>query len=155
MNIKLNGYKIDTLNSTEYKILSINKCCDKILRSAAINLHNEPTDSQENIYKPMVAILYRDIVAGGVDFYRYYKINYCPFCGEKINIEIDSVEDVTEKYNKIKEKRYNLRQMLRDCDSKSMERKLEEKIRELNKKIDYYFETDKWTVELDEYDYYD
>lgn len=132
MNIKVKEYKIDTLNSTEYKILSIDKCCDKILRNSSINLYNAYIDSPKNIHEPIVSIRqYQSTYE--CDFDYYYKMNFCPFCGEKIDIKIDSVENVTEEYEKSRK----------------------ESITKLYRKTKYYLKTDKWEIEKDEYDYFD
>lgn len=60
-------------------------------------------------------------------------MNFCPFCGEKIDIKIDSVENVTEEYEKSRK----------------------ESITKLDRKTKYYLKTDKWEIEKDEYDYFD
>lgn len=56
--------------------------------------------------------------------YRYYPIEYCPHCGERIVIEIVKEEDVTEQYKKLVDQRYMIHKKIQSTDSKKKEKEL-------------------------------
>lgn len=73
----------------------------------------------------------------------YYKIQYCPHCGEKIEISVVDEIDASEEYRELTSKRDELNKKRRKTDSKKREYELTEEIRELDKLInDFYYLTE-------------
>lgn len=87
---------------------------------------------------------------GGEDFEenRYYPLNFCPFCGEKIETEIVREEDVTAECERLERERQILWKGSQVTDSKSKETDLRRKVQELDDKIAYYNELREYEEEV-------
>jgi hypothetical protein len=72
----------------------------------------------------------------------FYKLNYCPICGEKIEIEIVDNVDVTNEYEQLSKERNEIRKKCMKTDSKKKARELELQRRELDMKIESFYQTD-------------
>ena len=71
--------------------------------------------------------------------YNYFQINHCPFCGEKIEIEIVEEVYVTEEYYNLVSERDKFHKKWCDCDSIKRKRELENLWREYDKKINEFY----------------
>lgn len=73
-----------------YKILNLRKCCDEIL-GGDVELNGDEIDYERNEDYIHLAFTYE----GECELY-YKSIEFCPFCGEKIFVEIVDYEDATK-----------------------------------------------------------
>lgn len=65
----------------------------------------------------------------------YYRIGYCPFCGQKININIARKEDRSADYSTMSTLRGLLKERIESTDSKKESDSLDKEIKELDRKI--------------------
>jgi hypothetical protein len=74
------------------------------------------------------------------DFYvtdtYYIPLDYCPFCGEKIEVEVVKREDITEEYLNAKREYEKVHDKWAKCDSIKRRNALEEEWRQLSDKMD-------------------
>lgn len=70
----------------------------------------------------------------------YYKIDFCPVCGEKIIIKIIEGRDYTEKYKILEEERETLHKEEINCDSKKRSAELSTKIWELHEQMNSFYD---------------
>lgn len=70
----------------------------------------------------------------------YYTINYCPFCGEKININLKDEIDKSKLYTALVNSRDAFKEAFNETDSVKTQKRLEEKIREVTRKINDMWE---------------
>ena len=131
MEIKVEKWITDEVVS--FKILGIEKCCDKLINSKNITVNNE--FDEEYLVKlcgeSMDYTTYDDY-----DFPTpYYEtINYCPFCGSPIFIEITNTIDKTKEYDALRKEREILWDKCKKTDSKNEELLLKEQIKEIDKR---------------------
>ena len=139
MNIKVEKWIFDE-DVESYHILDIEKCCDELIEN-----EDYITICCDDGYSVKIMSSYdaydgwddcRDIITN------YKAINYCPFCGEKINIEIVNTIDKTAEYEKLINKRDSLNIQRRKTDSKKEERELSEEIEILDKQIKMFYKSD-------------
>lgn len=71
----------------------------------------------------------------------YYPIKYCPFCGEKIEVEVLESIDKTKEVEKINSMIEELRKKVNSCDSKKKCASLNKEIKALYALSDYYYTT--------------
>jgi hypothetical protein len=151
MKIKVEKWIID--DNTSYKILSIEQCCDKIIKSENISINNE-LDDFNPYYKDntkdinySVKLIKNEYGYDGRNDTYYETINYCPWCGEKIEIEIINTIDKTEEYKSLQQERNLLWGKCCRTDSKKKEYELQSKVTELDKKINSMLISDDFTKE--------
>lgn len=72
----------------------------------------------------------------------FYKLNYCPICGEKIEVEIVDNVDITEEYERLSKERDEIHKKWIKTDSKKKERELSDKRQKLDQKINSLYWTD-------------
>ena len=139
-------------DEVSYKYKPMSFCCEKLARNLVIELVAGEYDDAENyISEPRFCIAdYEEWTEGGEDFKQdnYYPINFCPFCGEKIETEIIREEDVSDEYARLERERDILCKGARVTDSKSKEEDLRKKVRELEDKLNYYNELRKYKEEV-------
>ena len=75
----------------------------------------------------------------------YYKINYCPFCGEPIETSVVGEEDVDNYYKSLRKQREELWKKYNKTDSKKKAQELYEQVHKLDNQID-------WLYRLTEYE---
>lgn len=147
MNIKVEKWEFDGKRS--YKILELTKCCDKITKSEVVTLRDEYENGDDSDYSVKLIEDQEAVLSGDDDWYSYERINFCPFCGEKIDIEIVNTIDKTEEYLELKQDRSELWEKCRKTDSKKKESQLREQIYELDKKINEMYVNDNFKEKLE------
>lgn len=148
MNIKVEKWEFDGERS--YKILELTKCCDKITKSNVITLRDEYENDDDLDYSVKLRDVnyeYDNYDRDYYDYTTYESIQYCPFCGEKIDIEIVNTIDKTEEYLELKQDRSELWEKCRKTDSKKKESQLREEIYELDRKINEFHINDNFKEE--------
>lgn len=145
MYIKTKKIKFD--DEVSYKETQFEYCCDKMEDNDAIVLGNEYDEFEyEGVYS--VKLMKTDVNYGVYDDdytsedYRYYKIDFCPFCGEKIVIEVVEEVDLSEEYFNLKEQRDEHWDECRKTDSKKKENELREIVHELDRRINDFYKSD-------------
>ena len=78
----------------------------------------------------------------------YYKVDFCPHCGEKIEISVVDEIDANEKYKELESKRDELSKRRRKTDSKKREYELTEEIQELDRLINDFHDVSEYKEEL-------
>lgn len=148
MNIKVEKWEFD--GERLYKILELTKCCDKITKSNVITLRDEYENDDDLDYSVKLRDVNYEYDSYDRDYYdytTYESIQYCPFCGEKIDIEIVNTIDKTEEYLELKQDRSELWEKCRKTDSKKKESQLREEIYELDRKINEFHINDNFKEE--------
>lgn len=151
--------------NTVYKVKKMEYCCKKLEKNPLIRLmhtyvesaycnHCEvPDDGKDHCTECMV---FEETDAGGMKLsmmieetdthpvpwedyydtdYRYYPIEYCPHCGNKIEIKVVKEENLDSAYNDLIAERENLQIKARRTNSKRKEASLQEKLSNVDKKI--------------------
>ena len=77
-----------------------------------------------------------------------YPIQFCPHCGEKIEISVVEEIDVSYKYNELSKQRKELWKKCQRTDSKKKEVELREQVRKLDKQIDSFYWLDEWKEDV-------
>lgn len=152
MKIKVEKWIVG--HEVSYKILDIEKCCDKLINSKNISINTE-FDEHEDCYNEdkmnysvkLVRSEYDEEVG---DIYYYEKVDFCPWCGKPITIEIVNEVDKTEEYKLLQEQRDALWKKCCKTDSKKKESQLREQVRELDNKINNMLTSDDFEKEVEE-----
>ena len=160
MKIKVEKWITDEYDNVSYKIKEIHKCCDKLINSKNISANAEYCEDEhytgDNTYedcsysvklvrKEEEGIPWEDYTE--TRFY-YEKIGFCPFCGEKIEIEIsDEVIDKQEEITQLEKEREETWDKCRKTDSKKKEQELQKRVRQLDNKINEIHMNDDFTKE--------
>ena len=140
MKIGLVELKINEGNYYKYK--SFKYCCTKIRDNPCIVFTGE--DIVEESDDPSIWNIPKFCIRKEVtqdfweDTFEYtnnFPINFCPFCGEKIEISIAEKKDISDVYNRLEGKRKSIRERIMKTDSKSRDIKLNGKARIIDRKI--------------------
>lgn len=139
MNVKAEKWLVD--DSESYKIVEFRKCCDKIVEYSNIRLTNECSDDTwECVYS---AFFVRETFdCEGFTTTEYDTIHFCPFCGEKIIVEIVKTIDKTDLYNALKKGSDFLCKEYNKTDSISRQREINKEVQEIRKEIDSLLNSD-------------
>ena len=91
---------------------------------------------------PSFALWYSEVIKDWDDEYEedtYYKINYCPFCGEPIEISVVGEEDIDECYKVLSKQRDELWKKYKRTDSKKKSEELRKQVQELDDQINWFY----------------
>lgn len=144
--------KTQLMNIVSYKVLNKEFCCDGI-KCLPVDLHytcpenidlyelNE--DDNGLRFGLMLDELYTWYDGDDTqEDIRYYLIDYCPMCGEKIEIDIIREIDKTDEHSNLKSQYEEMHNKWIKCDSKKKSRELERQWREIDKVINEFYKTD-------------
>jgi hypothetical protein len=138
MNLKLKEIKVD--NCLAYKIVKARICCEQIKDCKFIDLY------QRFDYEPQIAISQKTKEYVGDDVWlndiNYTKIEFCPFCGEKIIVDIVQSEDETCYYNQLQEREIQARISSRNTDSKAEKKSYIRVAQDYSEELNYYLTND-------------
>ena len=84
---------------------------------------------------------------GYITDYRYYPIDYCPHCGQPIEIEIIKEEVVTDQYKRLVEQKNAIYKKMKSTDSKKKERELSKEVCLITQKLNNMYEDCAWYME--------
>lgn len=154
MKIKVEKWIID--GEVSYKVLNIERCCDKLINSKNTRLNKAydehgcyDYDSEEDY---SVKLFRKEEWTDWEDTFSenyYEKIDYCPFCGEKIIVEIVNEIDKTGEYKELQKQRSELWKKCCKTDSKKKEETLRQQVNELDIKINNILTSDDFIKEND------
>lgn len=125
MQLQVEKWIINKTNCEySYHIAGLEKCCDKLINSQNITINAEYDEPYS------VNLIHNEYyewgeVCNDVD---YEEILYCPFCGEKIEIEIIKEVDILDKYNELSKIEHELIYKRNHTDSKKEESELQNMI---------------------------
>lgn len=136
-----------------YKYLPYEYCCDKLKGFSRIFLCNEldsmdtnnGIDEDGNLIPGFSLCVDEEEPWEEGTWAYYYRIDYCPFCGEKININVVNDVDKSELYTKLENCYKAFKEAAEETDSVKTKNRLEEEIEQVRRKM-----TDMW--EFGEYD---
>lgn len=127
MKIKLEKWIVDKENEEySYHIVDINKCCDKLINSPIITFGVKDSYS---------ASMYQEWECDFGYDYIDEEIQYCPFCGEKIETEIVNTIDKEDDYNRFCDSIKDLLRKRNSCDNIGKRDKIQQEICSINQKI--------------------
>lgn len=150
MKIELIRLKFDDTYSYKYK--PFKHCCDEIQKDKTIVFTGEDINDigGECIYIPQFCTSYTEIFNSWGDEFEQtdnYPIQFCPHCGEKIEISVVDEIDVSDKYNELSKQRKELWKKCQRTDSKKKESELSEQVRKLDDQINDFYELGEWKGE--------
>lgn len=129
MKIKVEKLIIDKENEEySYHIVDINKCCDKLINSSIIVFGTNSGDAYS-------ASMYQELECDFGYDYINEEIQYCPFCGKKIEIEIVNTIDKEDDYNRLYDSIKDLLRKRNSCDSIRKRDEIQQEICSINQKI--------------------
>ena len=142
-----------------YKVVSKEYCCDDM--RIAVQQKRIMLQAYDNgEYNPKLSDIKPTLVLNYVDSFMLddyltdqnytYKIDYCPFCGKPICIEIVSNKDITKEYDEIADLREELNNKCCKTDSKKKEQEYSSEISKLDRKLREYEHEDITAIEDDE-----
>lgn len=145
----------DGWDNYSYKYIPFKYCCDKLKDFEYIKFNdeynyndpNEYLDEEGNVV-PGFSITFEEPVAWE-DYTEpvYHRINYCPFCGQKININVVREEDRTGQYAVMEYLREVKNELRLKTDSKSECCKLLSEMREIDQEINEFMDFGEYNVE--------
>lgn len=154
MKIKLIKLKFNDTHSYKYKPFTY--CCNKIQNDKAIVFTGEDINDIGGEYKdegisiPHFCTSHTEVITSYEDEWEQtdnYPIQFCPHCGEKIEISVVDEIDVSDKYNELSKQREDLCKKCRRTDSKKEDSELREQVRKLDDQIDDFYELGEWEGE--------
>lgn len=155
--MKIELIKLKFNDTCTYKHKPFTCCCDEIQNDKAIVFTGEDLvcndtfglvvrDSDDNII-PQFCTSYTETFNSWGDEYERtdnYPIQFCPHCGEKIEISVVDEIDVFEKYDELTKQRKDLWKKCQRTDSKKKEAELREQVRKLDDQINDFYELGEW-----------
>ena len=151
MEIELIKLKINDTHSYKYK--SFTYCCDEIQNDKVIVFTGEDINDiggeyeDDGVCVPQFCTSYTETVGSWGDEWEQtdnYPIQFCPHCGEKIEISVVEEIDVSDKYEELTKQREELWKKCQKTDSKKEEFELRKQVRKLDDQINDFYELGKW-----------
>lgn len=149
--MKINFIKIHFNQMYSYKYKPIKYCCRGIMRHPIVIANEDLWDQDEGYYgtddTPKVCFsetVHRQDWDDDWDETRNYVINYCPYCGEKIELAVVEEKDCDELYQEMTKLREKKWAEYNKTDSKKKAEKLRHEVAELDNKINGLYELGKY-----------
>lgn len=155
--MKIDLIKLKFNDTCAYKHKPFQYCCDEIQNDKAIVFTGEDINDicgeceDDSISIPQFCTSYTETVGSWGDEWEQtdnYPIQFCPHCGEKIEISVVNEIDVSDKYNELTEQRKELWKKCQRTDSKKKESELIEQVRKLDDQIDSFYWLDEWKDDI-------
>lgn len=142
--------------SKAYKICNCEYCCEEIKHIPNIDFNFGITENTDNPIeegfepdKDLGVMLINNIYHepcyyddfGYTEDY-YYKLNYCPICGKKIEIEIIDNIEVTSEYENLVKEREDVHNKFIKTDSIKKQNEYLKRRQELDREINNFYYTD-------------
>ena len=154
MKIELIKLKFNDTHSYKYKPFKY--YCDEIQNDKAIVFTGDDINDIGGEYKdegisiPHFCTSHTEVITSYEDEWEQadnYPIQFCPHCGEKIEISVAEELDVSNKYNELSKQREELWRKCQRTDSKKKEAELREQVRKLDNQINGFYELGEWKGE--------
>lgn len=126
-----------------YKYLPFEYCCEKLKNFEHVSLEdevysinlNDEEDENENIIPRFFFHCEESQPWEENTWSTYYKIDYCPFCGEKINVSVVDNIDRSELYTKLQNYFDALKNAAEETDSVKTKKRIEKEMIDIHRKI--------------------
>lgn len=150
-------------SETSFKYKPIKWCCEKIEHNPLINIgidenygYDESNcscngdcedcdidcdDTNDENRMPSVTLKYTTTITSYEDTWtecNYYRIDYCPFCGEPIEVSIVKEEDVSDIYQKLNKEKDEVWNEIEKTDSIKKQNELHKISQILSRQIHYF-----------------
>lgn len=154
--MKIDLIKLKFNDTYSYKYKPFTYCCDEIQNDKAIIFTGEDINDiggeheDDGNFIPQFCTSYTEVITSYEDEWGQtdnYPIQFCPHCGEKIEILVVDEIDVSDKYNELSKQRENLWKRCQRTDSKKKEAELREQVRKLDNQINSFYWLDEWKGE--------
>ena len=151
--MKINLVKIKLSQCDKYKYKPIKWCCNEMRNNPVTLFTNDDLVRIDDwIYHgyPQMCLNYDYVEQDYEDDYeiiKNYPIKYCPWCGEKIEINVADELDMVSRERDIINKLKNLHEKINKSDSISERTRLSKKEELLRDEIDKMYDLDEWTGE--------
>lgn len=153
--MKIDLSKLKFNDTCAYKHKPFAYCCDEIQNDKAIVFTGEDLAHSDDClgderYIPRFCTSHTEVITSYEDEWEQtdnYPIQFCPHCGEKIEISVVEEIDVSDKYNELTKQREELWKKCQRTDSKKKESELREQVRKLDDQIDNFYELGEWKGE--------
>ena len=153
--MKIELIKLKFNDTCAYKYKPFTHCCEAIQNDKAIIFTGEDlihldTYWEDEKYIPQFCTSHTEVITSYEDELEQidnYPIEFCPHCGEKIEISIVDEIDVSDKYNELSKQREELWKKCRETDSKKEGFELGKQIIKLDKQINNFYCLDEWKGE--------
>lgn len=150
MKIELIKLKFNDTHSYKYKPFT--HCCDEIQNDKAIVFTGEDLVHSDDCWDderhiPRFCTSHTEVITSYEDEWEQtdnYPIQFCPHCGEKIEIEVVDEIDISEKYNELTKQCKELWEKCQRTDSKKKANKLRQEVAELDNKINGLYELEEY-----------
>ena len=124
-------------------------CCKELKNNPCIEFTNEYLESVEEDAFPLPQVCTRDVVHTTSyeddfeDIYNY-PIQYCPHCGQPIEISVIKTIDCSKQYEELEKEREELSKKVNETDSKIETKKLKEQIKTIHDSIEDFYHFNEW-----------
>lgn len=153
--MKIDLIKLKFNDTYSYKYKPFTYCCDEIQSNKAIVFTDEDLIHSDDCwdderYIPQFCTSHTEIITSYEDGWEQtdnYQIQFCPHCGEKIEISVVDEIDVSDKYKELLKQREDLLKRCQRTDSKKEERELRKQVRKLDEQINDFYELSEWKGE--------
>ena len=158
--MKIELIKLKFNSTCTYKYKPFKYCCEAIQNNKNIIFTGEDLvcddefglvvrDYDENLIPQFCTSYIETFNSWGDEFENTYNypIQFCPHCGEKIEIEVVDEIDVYEEYNQLSKQRDELWKKCQKTDSKKKENELREQVRDLDDRINGLYTLSEWSGE--------
>ena len=152
--MKIELIKLKFNDTYSYKHKPFQYCCDEIHQNDCIIFTNEDLSPLKHIndgnFIPQFCTSHTEVITSYEEECEHtdnYPIQFCPHCGEKIEISVVEEIDVSDKYNELSKQRDELWKKCQRTDSKKEEFELMEQVGKLDKQIDSFYWLDEWKGE--------
>ena len=158
MKIELIRLKFNDAHSYKYKPFT--HCCDEIQNDKAIVFTGEDlicndifglvVRDSDDIIIPQFCASHTEVITSYEDEWEQtdnYPIQFCPYCGEKIEISVVDEIDISDKYEELTKQRDELWKKCQRTDSKKEEHELRKQVRKLDDQINDFYELGEWKGE--------
>nr|WP_270249161.1 hypothetical protein [Coprococcus catus] len=151
--MKIDLIKLKFNGMTSYKYKPFKYCCDEIQNNKCIEFTNEDVvkpvgDVDDNgYYIPQFCTANTEIIGSWDDEFERtdnYPIQFCPHCGEKIEINVVNEVDVSEKFKKLSMQCDELWKKCNKTNSNKREIELLNQFFKLNKQVNEYYRLNEW-----------
>lgn len=146
--MKIELIKLKFSGTHVYKYKPFTHCCDEIQSDKAIVFTDEDLVHSDDYwdyegYIPQFCTSHTEVITsyeGEWEQTDNYPIQFCPHCGEKIEISVVDEIDISDKYDELIKQRDELWKKCQRTDSKKKESELREQVGKLDKQINYFYE---------------
>lgn len=136
MKINIKRHKFD--DKVGYEVTRMDYCCEEFKDFPIKELTNDFIEHED----PSMCISHQYEETCWEDSWETtdnYPINFCPFCGQPIEINVIQGEDFTEKYKQLKIEREQVWEKCRSTDSKRESSELQNQVHDIDEKINKHY----------------